>query len=154
MKKVKSKKMEHIIGLSIGDSERLHFEDHYFDAATIGFGARNFENLNSGLAEIFRVLKPGGKAIFLEFSKPSAFPVKQLYYVYFNTILPLLGRFFSKDRSAYHYLPESVSFFPEKEHFIYKMQNMGFVNTGYRPLTFGITSVYFRQKPVTAYKSA
>jgi demethylmenaquinone methyltransferase/2-methoxy-6-polyprenyl-1,4-benzoquinol methylase len=103
---------------------------------------RNFENLEAGLADIYKVLKPGGKAVVLEFSKPKAFPIKQLYNFYFAYITPGIGKIFSKDARAYSYLPESVAAFPDGEKFIGLMQKAGFKNTKHRPLTFGICSIY------------
>jgi demethylmenaquinone methyltransferase / 2-methoxy-6-polyprenyl-1,4-benzoquinol methylase len=125
-----------------GDSEQLKFEDSTFDACTVGFGVRNFENLDLGLKEIYRVLKPGAKLVILEFSKPKAFPVKQFYNLYFNTILPFWGRYISKNRSAYTYLPESVRHFPDGDTFIKHLKDIGFKNTSTRALTFGICSIY------------
>ena len=113
-----------------------------FDAVTVAYGVRNFENLESGLADIRRVLKPGGKAVILEFSKPRAFPVKQLYKFYFNYITPAVGKLFSKDARAYSYLPESVAAFPDGKAFTELMQKAGFTNTKCRPLAFGICSIY------------
>jgi demethylmenaquinone methyltransferase/2-methoxy-6-polyprenyl-1,4-benzoquinol methylase len=128
--------------VKLGDSEKLPFEDAGFDAVTVAFGARNFENLETGLADIFRVLKPGGKAVVLEFSKPRVFPVKQLYNFYFKYITPGIGKLFSKDSRAYSYLPESVEAFPDGKSFVALMDKAGFKNTKNRPLTFGICSIY------------
>ncbi len=125
-----------------GDSEKIHFNDNTFDACTVGFGVRNFENLTQGLTEIHRVLKPNCKLVVLEFSKPTVFPVKQLYNFYFNTILPFWGRYFSKDNSAYTYLPESVKHFPDGEDFLKQLNTIGFKNTTQQKLTFGICSIY------------
>ena len=126
----------------MGDSEKLPFEANEFDAVTVAYGVRNFENLEVGLADINRVLKPGGKAVVLEFSKPTAFPIKQLYSVYFTYITPGIGKLFSKDARAYSYLPESVAAFPDGEKFVTLMQKAGFKNTKCRPLAFGICSIY------------
>jgi demethylmenaquinone methyltransferase/2-methoxy-6-polyprenyl-1,4-benzoquinol methylase len=128
--------------VKLGDSEKLPFEANEFDAVTVAFGVRNFENLEAGLADIYKVLKPGGKAVVLEFSKPKAFPIKQLYNFYFAYITPGIGKIFSKDARAYSYLPESVAAFPDGEKFIGLMQKAGFTNTKHRPLTFGICSIY------------
>jgi len=128
--------------IKLGDSEKLPFENNEFDAVTVAYGVRNFENLEVGLADIHRVLKSGGKAVVLEFSKPKAFPVKQLYNVYFTYITPGIGKLFSKDARAYSYLPESVAAFPDGEGFIGLMQKAGFKNTKCRPLAFGICSIY------------
>jgi demethylmenaquinone methyltransferase/2-methoxy-6-polyprenyl-1,4-benzoquinol methylase len=130
----------------LGDSEKLLFEKDTFDAVTVAFGVRNFENLEKGLADMLRVLKPGGKAVILEFSKPKVFPVKQAYNFYFKFVTPTIGRIFSKDSSAYTYLPESVAAFPDGEKFNLLMQKVGFLNTKFRPLTFGICSIYIGSK--------
>src|ERR1700712_796253 len=126
----------------LGDSERLLFDDATFDAVTVAYGVRNFENLQAGLADIHRVLKPGGKAVVLEFSKPKAFPIKQLYNFYFNYITPGIGKIFSKDSRAYSYLPESVAAFPDGQAFVSLMDKVGFSNTKQTPLAFGICSIY------------
>jgi demethylmenaquinone methyltransferase/2-methoxy-6-polyprenyl-1,4-benzoquinol methylase len=128
--------------IKLGDSEKLPFEANEFDAVTVAYGVRNFENLEVGLADIHRVLKAGGKAVILEFSKPKAFPVKQLYNFYFSYVTPGIGKLFSKDARAYSYLPESVAAFPDGEKFVGLMQKAGFKNTKHRPLTFGICSIY------------
>jgi demethylmenaquinone methyltransferase/2-methoxy-6-polyprenyl-1,4-benzoquinol methylase len=128
--------------VKLGDSEKLPFEVNEFDAVTVAYGVRNFENLQIGLNDIFRVLKPGGKAVVLEFSKPKAFPVKQLYNFYFNYITPGIGKLFSKDARAYSYLPESVAAFPDGKAFTVIMQKAGFSDTKCRPLAFGICSIY------------
>jgi len=128
--------------VKLGDSEKLLFEANTFDAVTVAYGVRNFENLEAGLSDIQRVLKPGGKAVVLEFSKPKVFPVKQLYNIYFNYITPAVGRLFSKDARAYNYLPESVAAFPDGQAFTGLMDKVGFKNTKCRPLAFGICSIY------------
>jgi demethylmenaquinone methyltransferase/2-methoxy-6-polyprenyl-1,4-benzoquinol methylase len=128
--------------VKLGDSEKLPFDAGEFDAVTVAYGVRNFEHLETGLADIRRVLKPGGKAVILEFSKPKVFPVKQLYKLYFNYITPGIGKLFSKDARAYSYLPESVAAFPDGAAFIGLMDKVGFKNTKYRPLAFGICSIY------------
>jgi len=128
--------------VKLGDSEKLPFEADEFDAVTVAYGVRNFENLEKGLADIQRVLKPGGKAVVLEFSKPRVFPVKQLYNFYFNYITPGIGKLFSKDARAYSYLPESVAAFPDGKKFVSLMEKVGFKSTKHRPLLFGICSIY------------
>ncbi|MBS1490547.1 MAG: bifunctional demethylmenaquinone methyltransferase/2-methoxy-6-polyprenyl-1,4-benzoquinol methylase UbiE [Bacteroidetes bacterium] len=139
-------KGHHQIQLIEGDSENLPFEENKFDAAIVGFGVRNFENLEKGLKEILRVLKPGGKLVVLEFSKPRAFPFKQLYSFYFTHILPRIGKWFSRDASAYTYLPDSVRAFPDGENFVSILSASGYKNTSCRPLTFGISSLYTATK--------
>ncbi len=129
-----------------GDSEALPFSDNQFDAVTVSFGVRNFQNLVSGLTEIFRVLKPGGKVVILEFSKPKGFPLKQLYFAYFKMIMPTVGKIVSKDKSAYSYLPQSVLAFPEGKEFEEILQNIGFTIQKTIPVTGGIASIYTAQK--------
>lgn len=146
VEKVKKLKLEKIIDLQLGDSENLSFDDNTFDAATVAFGVRNFENLEKGLSEIYRVIKPGGKLVVLEFSKPYMFPFKQLYSFYFSTILPMVGKLISKDNSAYTYLPNSVRVFPDGKTFVDIMKNEGFREVTWKPLTVGISSIYVGQK--------
>ena len=145
-KKIANKHLEHLVELRSGDSENLPFEEGKFDAVTVAFGVRNFENLNKGLLEIFRVLKPGGMMVVLEFSRPRKFPFKQLYRFYFRFILPKIGRIVSSDKAAYTYLPESVEVFPDGEDFIHILHQVGFKNTQCRSLTFGISSIYIGTK--------
>lgn len=141
-KKIKDAGLDKVITLQKGDSENLVFEDGAFDAVTVAFGVRNFENLEKGLKELRRVLRPGGRLMILEFSKPRTFPVNYLYNVYFKYILPFIGRLVSKDMSAYSYLPESVEKFPFGEDFLEKLRDAGFNNVQWRKLTFGISSIY------------
>jgi demethylmenaquinone methyltransferase/2-methoxy-6-polyprenyl-1,4-benzoquinol methylase len=145
-KKIQKRNLADKIVLESGDSENLHFEENKFDAVTVGFGVRNFENLEKGLREIFRVLKPGGMVVILEFSRPRAFPYRQIYNFYFKAILPKIGRLISKDKSAYTYLPESVQAFPDGMDFENILKQTGFKNTTCKPLTFGISSVYTGRK--------
>jgi len=140
--KITKRKLGDRFEVKLGDSEKLPFGDAGFDAVTVAYGVRNFENLETGLADMLRVLKPGGKAVILEFSKPRAFPVKQLYNFYFNYITPGIGKIFSKDARAYAYLPESVAAFPDGKRFVALMDKVGFKNTKNRPLAFGICSIY------------
>ncbi|UCS95169.1 bifunctional demethylmenaquinone methyltransferase/2-methoxy-6-polyprenyl-1,4-benzoquinol methylase UbiE [Echinicola marina] len=145
-KKIKNKKLDHLIELQMGDSEKLLFEDNKFDAVIVSFGVRNFENLEKGLADMYRVLKPGGKTVIVEFSKPKKFPFKQAYNFYFKYILPQIGKVISKDQSAYTYLPESVQAFPDGEDFLAVLKKVGFTQTKCKPLTFGISSIYIGEK--------
>jgi demethylmenaquinone methyltransferase/2-methoxy-6-polyprenyl-1,4-benzoquinol methylase len=140
--KIKKRGLEKVFDVQLGDSEKLLFEDNAFDAVTVAYGVRNFENLELGLKDMLRVLKPGGKAVILEFSKPGKFPIKQLYNFYFHYITPAVGKFFSKDSSAYSYLPESVKNFPDGNAFIALMQKIGYRDTKCRVLAFGICSIY------------
>lgn len=125
-----------------GDSENLPFSDNEFDAETVAFGVRNFENTLKGLSEMYRVLKPGGKVVVLEFSKPASFPFRNIYQFYFRNLLPLFGRMVSKDKEAYTYLPQSVSSFPERENFTAIMESAGFRECSFQTLTFGVVSIY------------
>ncbi|MDG1146376.1 MAG: bifunctional demethylmenaquinone methyltransferase/2-methoxy-6-polyprenyl-1,4-benzoquinol methylase UbiE [Flavobacteriales bacterium] len=145
-KKIKQQDLEKTIQLQQADSEDLPFEDATFDAVTVSFGARNFENLQKGLSEMARVLKPGGKIYILEFSKPTLFPFKQLYDFYFKFVLPLIGKLLSKDNAAYSYLPESVKAFPHGKELNSIIENCGYTNAKNHPLTMGIASIYTAQK--------
>lgn len=140
--KIAKRNLSNRFEVRLGDSEKLPFTDNEFDALTVAYGVRNFENLEVGLADMLRVLKPGGKAVVLEFSKPKGFPVKQLYNFYFKYITPGIGKLFSKDARAYSYLPESVAAFPDGKDFVAMMNKVGFQNTKNQPLTFGICSIY------------
>ena len=141
-KKINERNLQHIFSVQMGDSEGLHFSDDHFDAITVAFGVRNYQNLEKGLADMYRVLKPEGKIVILEFSKPRAFPVKQGYNFYSNQVLPFFGKLFSKDNSAYTYLPESVAAFPDGEDFIKLMNKVGFKKSKDIRLTFGICAIY------------
>lgn len=145
-KKMIKKGLEDKIELQLGDSEGLLFEDNKFDAVIVSFGVRNFENLEKGLADMYRVLKPGGKVVILEFSKPTKAPMKQAYAFYSKAILPQIGKIVSKDNSAYTYLPESVQAFPDGMDFLRIMNNVGFTSNLCKPLTFGISSIYVGTK--------
>lgn len=145
-KKMKALGHEAIIELRTGDSENLPFEDNKIDAVIVAFGVRNFENLEKGISEMYRVLRPGGRMVILEFSKPRSFPFKQLYNFYFNFILPKIGRLISRDPAAYTYLPESVQAFPDGEEFTRILKRIGFNQTACEPLTFGISSLYLGTK--------
>ncbi len=144
--KIKNKKLDHIISMVEGDSENLPFKDEEFDAATVAFGVRNFENLNAGLLEINRVLKPGGKFVVLEFSNPTAFPIKQLFKFYSSRILPWWGGLLSKDKAAYTYLPASVAAFPEGQAFVTELEKAGFTSEKVWKQTFGVATIYFAYK--------
>jgi demethylmenaquinone methyltransferase/2-methoxy-6-polyprenyl-1,4-benzoquinol methylase len=140
--KMVKRKVDHIISMQLGDSEDLPFEDNYFDGLTVGFGVRNFENLEKGLAEMLRVIRPGGKAIILEFSKPKKFPIKQGFNFYSNTIIPILGKTISKDAKAYTYLPESVAAFPEGKDFEAILEKLGYKNISSTLVSGGIATIY------------
>ena len=145
-RKLEERKLSPLIELQTGDSEDLQFEANRFDAVMAAFGVRNFENLEKGLSEMHRVLKPGGQVVILEFSKPRAFPFKQGYNFYFKHILPVFGKLISKDRAAYTYLPESVQAFPDGPDFVTILNQVGFKNTAWHSLTFGISSIYVGTK--------
>lgn len=140
--KIEAERLDGIISLEQGDSEHLLFDDHSFDAATVAFGVRNFENLEKGLAEMNRVLRPGARIVVLEFSKPHLFPFKQLYNFYFRYVLPFIGRLTSRDVRAYTYLFESVQVFPEGDAFIRILSKTGFKQAQCERLTLGICSIY------------
>jgi demethylmenaquinone methyltransferase / 2-methoxy-6-polyprenyl-1,4-benzoquinol methylase len=140
--KVKALGLDQQIILKMGDSEKLEFADAAFDAVTVAFGVRNFEDMERGLFEIHRVLKTNGVLCVLEFSKPRVFPVKQLYNIYSHQILPLIGRLISKDYSAYSYLPDSVSEFPDGLDFIHLLKKTGFKRINEYRQTFGIATIY------------
>lgn len=129
-----------------GDSENLPFEDNRFDAITVAFGVRNFETLEKGLAEILRVLKPGGIFVILETSVPTKFPFKTGYAFYTKLILPAIGRLFSKDRSAYAYLSESASVFPYGEKLNNILRQVGFIDVKHAPQTMGVATIYSASK--------
>lgn len=145
-KKIAKKQLENLIRLQQGDSENLPFEDNTFDALTVAFGVRNFEHLKLGLAEMYRVLKPGGKVIILEFSRPTIFPFKQLFNGYFKYILPNIGKLTSKDPKAYQYLYESVQAFPEGTEFVNILDFIGFKSNQCKRLSLGICSIYYGYK--------
>jgi len=144
--KIEKLGLGNLIELLNGDSETIKFDDNSFDAVTVAFGVRNFQNLEKGLSEIKRVLKPGGKLVVLEFSKPKAAVVKQLYNVYMNVVAPNMGKLFSKNRNAYKYLDESIKKFPEGKNFTTILDNLGYTNTYCKPLSFGICSIYCGEK--------
>jgi demethylmenaquinone methyltransferase / 2-methoxy-6-polyprenyl-1,4-benzoquinol methylase len=145
-KKIKKAGLENLIELLNGDSETIKFDDNSFDAVTVAFGVRNFQHLEKGLSEIKRVLKPGGKLVVLEFSKPKAALVKGLYNVYMNSVAPGMGKLFSKNRNAYKYLDESIKKFPEGKNFTTILDNLGYLNTFCKTLSFGICSIYCGEK--------
>lgn len=147
IEKIKRKGFSEKIRLQVGDSEKISFENGLFDGITVGFGVRNFENLEKGLSEMFRVLAPNGKVIILEFSKPKKFPIKQFYFFYFKYILPKIGRLISKDKTAYTYLPDSVKAFPDGEKFTSILEKVGFKETNIISCSFGIASIYVGTKP-------
>ena len=134
------------IQLQLADSENLPFKDNSYDAITAGFGVRNFEDLNKGLSEMYRTLKPKGIVAILEPSEPTYFPLKQFYKLYFRHILPFIGGLISKDKNAYTYLPDSVTAFPSGNDFLTELVKVGFKESKHIPLTFGIVSLYIAIK--------
>lgn len=129
-----------------GDAENMPFDDNNFDAITVAFGVRNFENLEKGLAEMARILAPGGKLYILEFSQPQGFPFKQIYGFYSRRILPFLGKLISGDASAYTYLPESIAVFPYGDEMMHILEKSGFKPLKYIPVTFGVATLYIATK--------
>ena len=144
--KIVAKKLSQKIEMMVGDSEKMPFEDNTFDAITVAFGIRNFENLEKGLAEILRVLKPNGTFVILETSNPTKFPFKQGYVFYTKNILPLIGKLFSKDNVAYGYLSESAAVFPFGEALNNILKKTGFINVVDMPQTFGVATIYSASK--------
>jgi len=145
-KKIKDKNLSNTIEMVLADSENMPFEDHYFDAITVAFGVRNFENLEKGLAEILRVLKPNGIFVILETSVPDKTPYKQGYTFYSKNILPMIGKLFSKDNAAYGYLSESAAIFPYGEALNNILRKIGFINVVALPQTFGVATIYSASK--------
>lgn len=144
--KIKRKNLDAKIEMVLGDSENMPFDDNSFDAITVAFGVRNFETLENGLKEILRVLKPGGSFVILETSMPDKTPYKQGYNFYTKNILPLIGRTFSKDKTAYKYLCESASVFPYGEALNNILRKTGFINVKDLPQTFGVATIYVSSK--------
>lgn len=145
-KKILKKGLEDIMTLEVGDSENLRYESEYFNTVTASFGVRNFQNLEKGLSEMHRVLVNGGQMMILEFSKPKVFPIKQLFNAYFKYLLPVIGKIKSKDPKAYKYLYESVQAFPDYENFSNILKKVGFSKVTFKPLTFGICTIYLAEK--------
>ncbi len=146
--KVKGKSIAEKVEFIKGDSEALPFNDNTFDAITVAFGIRNFEHLEKGLSEILRVLKPKGLFIILETSVPTKTPFKQGYHFYTNSVLPIIGKMFSKDKVAYNYLSESASFFPYGKKLNNILQKIGFINVENKPQTFGVATIYTATKSI------
>ncbi|RYG51188.1 MAG: bifunctional demethylmenaquinone methyltransferase/2-methoxy-6-polyprenyl-1,4-benzoquinol methylase UbiE [Chitinophagaceae bacterium] len=140
--KIDRKNLQNRIEMVVGDSENLPFENHSFDAITVAFGIRNFETLETGLKEILRVLRPGGIFVILETSVPEKFPFKQGYKLYSGLLLPLIGKLFSKDKSAYGYLSESAAAFPHGERLNNILRKTGFIDVEADPQTMGVATIY------------
>lgn len=144
--KIAERNLSNKIDMILGDSENIPFEDNTFDAITVSFGIRNFENLEKGLSEILRVLKPNGIFVILETSVPEKFPFKQGYSFYTKAIMPIIGKIFSKDKVAYQYLADSASIFPYGERLNNILKEIGFINVKHAPQTFGVATIYSASK--------
>jgi len=144
--KINEKGLNQVITLRRADAEKIPFSDNTFEAITVAFGVRNFENLELGLKEMKRVLRPGGVMLILEFSHPSLFPMKQLYWIYSRFVIPVMGRLISGNRKAYTYLPESVAAFPSGQKFVDILSGLGLINARKRSLSSGIASIYLAEK--------
>jgi demethylmenaquinone methyltransferase/2-methoxy-6-polyprenyl-1,4-benzoquinol methylase len=140
--KMIKRKFNQIIDMRLGDSENLPFDDNYFDGLTVGFGVRNYENLEKGLSEMLRVVRPGGKLVILEFSKPKKFPIKQAFGFYSKYMIPFFGKRISKDEKAYAYLPESVAAFPEGVDFENLLKKLNYQNVQSKLVSGGIATIY------------
>jgi len=145
-KKIAKQGLGEQVILKTGDSENIQEADATFDAAMVAFGVRNFENLEKGLSELLRTLKPGAPLFILEFSKPTIFPIKQGFNLYFNYVLPIIGKIFSKDQQAYRYLFESVQAFPDFDQMKGIMEKVGYNNCRWTSLSFGICCLYVGEK--------
>jgi len=144
--KLIQKKLQDQIFLQVGDAEQIPFETNTFDAVTVAFGVRNYEHLQNGLNEMFRVLNDGGITLILEFTMPTAFPIKQLYTFYFKFILPFIGKVLSSNKQAYSYLHNSVQAFPQNNEFVKCMEKAGFESCSIKKLSFGIAAIYYGKK--------
>lgn len=144
--KITKLNLDKTITLKYGDAETCDLPDNSMDAITVGFGVRNFENLEKGLANMRRILKPGGQLCVLEFSSPRKFPVKQFYKFHFKYITPTLGKLFSKDSSAYTYLPESIKVFPDNERFTAILEKTGYKHATYESVGLGLAAIYMAEK--------
>lgn len=145
-KKVEAERLQHIVSFKKDDCTHLSFDDNSFDAVTAAFGIRNFQNLDQGLSEMYRVLKPNGHLSIVELTTPVSFPMKQLFKLYSHTILPVYGKLISKDTSAYSYLTKTIEAFPQGEVMLDILRKAGFKNASFKRLTFGICTMYFATK--------
>ena len=144
--KLQKLNLDKVITLQYGDAETCDLPDNSMDAITVGFGVRNFENLEKGLTNMLRILKPGGQLSVLEFSTPRQFPMKQFYKFHFKYITPSVGKLFSKDASAYSYLPESIKAFPDNERFTAILEKVGYKKTSFSSVGFGLAAIYMAEK--------
>ncbi|MBK7561856.1 MAG: bifunctional demethylmenaquinone methyltransferase/2-methoxy-6-polyprenyl-1,4-benzoquinol methylase UbiE [Chitinophagaceae bacterium] len=147
-KKIEKEGLGEYIHLQSGDSETINFAENTFDAVMVAFGVRNFENLENGLTEMWRVLKPGGRLIVLEFSKPRRKVVKSLYNLYMGMVAPQVARWFKQNKEAYQYLNESANAFPDRQLFTDILKKAGYSETEYTPLSLGICCIYSGRKPL------
>lgn len=145
-KKVEAEGLQHIVSFKKDDCTHLSFDDNSFDAVTAAFGIRNFQNLDQGLREMYRVLKPNGHLSIVELTTPVSFPMKQLFKLYSHTMLPVYGKLISKDTSAYSYLTKTIEAFPQGEVMLDILRKAGFKNASFKRLTFGICTMYFATK--------
>lgn len=145
-KKVEAEGLQHIVSFKKDDCTHLSFDDNSFDAVTAAFGIRNFQNLDQGLSEMYRVLRPNGHLSIVELTTPVSFPMKQLFKLYSHTILPVFGKLISKDTSAYSYLTKTIEAFPQGEVMLDILRKAGFKNASFKRLTFGICTMYFATK--------
>ncbi len=148
-KKIEKEGLTDIIQLHTGDSETINFDDNSFDAVMVAFGVRNFENLDRGLKEMFRVLKPDGKLVVLEFSRPRLKLFRSLYNLYMSIVAPEVARWFSQNKKAYQYLNQSAKLFPERQVFVDILNNAGYSDTSFKPLSAGICCIYIGKKSVS-----
>lgn len=146
-KKVEKERLSSQIRLQTGDSETINFADNSFDAVMVAFGVRNFQNLQQGLKEMLRVLRPGGKLVVLEFSRPRRRIFRSLYNLYMGIVAPEIARWFSQDKKAYQYLNQSARLFPERQGFVDILNNVGYSDTSFKPLSGGICCIYIGRKP-------
>ncbi|OSZ76906.1 bifunctional demethylmenaquinone methyltransferase/2-methoxy-6-polyprenyl-1,4-benzoquinol methylase [Chitinophagaceae bacterium IBVUCB2] len=147
-KKIEKEQLVDKIHLQLGDSETINFADNTFDAVMVAFGVRNFENLENGLAEMKRVLKPGGQVVILEFSKPRRKAIKGLYNLYMGIVAPQVARLFRQNKEAYQYLNESANAFPDRQLFTDILKKVGYTQAEYSSLSLGICCIYSGRKPI------
>lgn len=146
-KKLLAERLETEIDLLSGDGETINFAGHTFDAVMVAFGVRNFENLQQGLSEILRVMKPGAKLVVLEFSKPKAGIIRRVYHWYMGRLAPGLAKLFNQNKRAYQYLNESSMAFPDRQELVQILNSIGYSDTYFKPLSLGICCIYCGRKP-------
>ncbi|HYH15417.1 MAG TPA: ubiquinone/menaquinone biosynthesis methyltransferase, partial [Flavisolibacter sp.] len=146
--KIAKEGLDRQIELQVGDSEQIRFADHTFDGVMVAFGVRNFQNLEKGLSEIFRVMKPGAKLIVLEFSQPRIPGIRNLYNLYMGVVAPQLAKMFRQNKKAYQYLNESAKAFPDRGRFTSILKDIGYTDASFKPLSLGICCIYTGKKPI------